>query len=371
MTAVVDISGHFGSRLSYATVGSEVAKALFSTGALGAVHNLDESWHPDHEWLRGREGHGSHLIIFSEPRHFFGAHLPAYGAERVAVFASPNTDRMGREQSAFCAEVGRVFTPSKWCADAVTRSLQGHPLSVTPPPCIVPLGASPYYLGSDTLRARRSYRTAELPPLRVLHVATDHVWPGRKGTLELIQAWAMARANEDLGRATLTIHAPRSAYEQIHYAAATARLLDHVNIEFPAEATGTTDHDLADLYADHDMLALAPRCEGFGMMILAGLMNEMPTVTTRMTGQEDFLGSFSGWTATPVGLAYEELAYEDGEAPVIDVAPLATTLALAVAGYDHLLRTASTNREEAKRWTWPSIHQRWIDAINEWTEETT
>jgi len=295
-----------------------------------------------------------------------------YGADRVAVFASPNTDCMGREQTQFCAGVGRIFAPSQWCARTVWRSASKHGRTIGDQVRVVPLGVSPAYLGTDDVHARRGTRTwvaGRLAPRKLLHVATDHAWPGRKGTEELIGAWAMVAHHPALAGARLTIHAPRGVYEHIHYLVAHHKVFETVDIEFP-QATGSPDDELAKLYADHDLLVLPPRCEGYGMMILAGLMNEIPLVTVRMTGQEDFLGHFAGWTAVPVGLAYEPLAYEEGLAPVVDTDHLATTLVLAASGYGHLLTEASKNREEAKHWTWPAMHVRWVEAITEWTEET-
>lgn len=369
----VDIVGHFGSRLSYATVASEICKILSARQILGNVSNLDDRWHPSHEWLRqyASEERGSHVIIFSEPRHYFDTYTTLYGRQRVAVFASPNTNTIAREHAECCADVGHVFAPSRWCAKSVEHGVAKIGRNLAAPVDVIPLGISEKFAATDTTIAARRQRTAmgvdRARPRRFLHVATDRAWPGRKGTDELIAAWAMFRGEPGNEDATLTIHAPRSVFDLVHAAVGRHRVFSSVDIVFP-ENRGSTDEELVALYSQHDMLVLTPRCEGYGMMILAGLVHCMPTVTVCMTGQEDFLGHFDGWSAVPVGLGYEPLAYEEGSAPVVEPIRLATALVLASAGYEHLLRCAEENRSEAPNWTWPVLGSQWADAIGQWME---
>lgn len=377
----IDIVGHFGSLFSYATVAAEVCRGLSDRDLLGQVTNLDAAWHPQHEHLIGRAERGSHAIVFSEPRHYYEALGQQYGSmKRVAFFASPNTTEMKKEHAEVMAKGGAVFAPSRWCASSVRRTFDRDQLAA-PPIFVAPLGVSSLFLSDDELNAARCYRrhkierlNGDFSPIRFLHMATDHAWPGRKGTEELIQAWAKlmvksARHVTPLGyAATLTIHVPRGVYALVQAEVSRLALHDSVDIEFSDEL-GTTDEDLAALYRRHDVLICAPRCEGFGMMILAGLLNGMPTLTTYATGQEDFLSSLGGWTAVPVSQAMDVIAFEHGSAPMVRADHVADALVQLVNSHWYLSDQAIKNREIAAPHLWDSARSVWADQIESWAQE--
>lgn len=352
--------GHFGSRLSYATVASEVCRALKKRGLLAGVTNLDDKVIPEHEDLIKSPESGTHAILFVDPsKWLFDAMATKYGAQNVAVFASPNTDTMTHERAEVCAAAGMVLAPSQWCLDTVSRSFKRYGL--TPAGswlCRVPLGVSSEYSTVPSMR-RASQR------LRLLHLGTDYSWPGRKGSEELLKAWGMVQDRLS-PVAELAINVPLAVYESAHYMVADLGL-EGVRIEI-APARGSTDSQLVERYAQADAIVLPSRCEGFGMMILAACVSGTPLLTTYATGHADFLAELDGWLGVPTSERMESLEHETGLCPVVEPRHIAAgLLALASPGMlTHLTDAAARTSAQAKRWCWETSVEEWIETLEGW-----
>jgi len=353
------IFGHFGSRLSYATVASNVARGLRKRGFLAGVTNLDDKVIEEHEDLMAGSDKGTHAILIVDPSNWlFDAAASAYGAANVAVFASPNTDSLLAERAEVCSKAAMVLAPSQWCLDTVSRSLACHALPSPTWACKVPLGVSRNYLGVFE-RRRPSDK------IRLLHLATDFSWPGRKGTEELLQAWAMVQ-KELAPIAELLIHVPMAVYEAAHYAVADMSL-ESVRLEIAA-GRGTSDAELAALYERADVVVLPARCEGFGMMMLAACVSGTPLVTTYATGQVDFLSSLDGWLGVACSERLEQLEHETGLCPVVEPRLIAQALLSACSPMvlKHLQKGAASQARFASRWCWDEVIEQWVETLEYW-----
>lgn len=358
-----DVVGHFGSRLSYATVASVVCRALRDAGLLGSVTNLDDKVLPEYEDIMGSRASGSHAILFVDPsRWLFDSIAAKYGARNVAVFASPNTDSMLEERADVCSRAGMVLAPSQWCIDTVNRSLTRFGYDSPPWICRVPLGVSRGYLGAGERRVAGD-------KLRLLHLGTDYSWPGRKGTEELLKAWGMVQGVL-APIAELVVHVPAVLYEPVHYAVADADL-DGARIVL-APPRGSSDDQLVSLYEQADVVVLPSRCEGFGMMMLAACVSSTPLVTTYVTGQIDFLSEFDGWLGVPCSDRMESMEHEQGLCPVVEPKLIASALLAACSPLvlDHLREGARRNAVRAPAWCWDASVIEWIDTLEQWRGHT-
>lgn len=362
---MIDVVGHFGSHLSYATVASRVARALRAAELLGRVDNLDDVWLEEHADLRSWGSQhlakdGSHAVLFADPREYlFSAYESRYGAQRVAVFASPNTTRMDRERRGVCDRAGLVIAPSRWSLDAV-RARQ-EPEVLDRQLTLLPLGVDDAYLG---LRARRQL-VARATPRQMVHFSTDFSWPGRKGTEELLRAWDVARPLME-HKPELVVHLPSAIYEPAHFLAAELNILDSVELR-PMPLRGSTDAQLIALYEAADWVVQPSRCEGFGMMMLAACVSATPLITTYCTGHEDFLSQFGGWIGVAVGSKLDELMGEEGKSPVVEAARIADAL-VAASTYSMFVRAqaGAVVTDHAERWTWTGVTPEWVETLKEW-----
>jgi glycosyltransferase involved in cell wall biosynthesis len=368
----LDIVGHFGSRLSYATLTSEICRELRDAGILGRITNLDDSWYEPHHDLREHAtvATGTHCFVVSEPRHYFAGFCESYGRARVAMYSSANTDRVAREHAVVLANVGRVFAPSQWSAAAVQHGLALHDVggdvggaNIT----VLPLGVPANYHPTRERFDRLLRRCARNDVWTAVHFTSDFVWPGRKGTDELLAAWR--KLPKSIPH-KLIVHSPRAIYEDIYYRCTDLDLHDTVEIVTP-EPRGSSDEDLLALYERADTVVLPTRAEGFGMMILASLCLGIPTVTTSITGQMEFLGDFGGWLSAPTK-APSALAYEEGDAPTIMVDALASVLGVAMTSHARRAMLADAwQRSDAAtvaKWTWPEVRKMWLAALCGWME---
>lgn len=359
MDKKIDIIGHFGTTLSYATVGSRVARALRDADLLGTVSNLDASWAPSMlDLTKQPQAKSSRCIVFAGSRHYMDAFVDAYGgADHTAIFMSPNTDRLGKEYAETCSKFGVAIVPSMWCQRVVMGSASPGRVSR------LPLGVDALYFKDDLYNHDK--RVA-------WHFTTDQALPGRKGTHELLQAWKLLQDNETRAAApewSLVIHAPLSIAPQIHYAAADLGLTESVSV-VSAERLGSSDEALSGLVHRADMIVQPSRCEGFGMMMLAAVAARVPLVTTAITGQTDFLYDFPCWLGVPTD-APDRIAFEDGLAPVVAPEALARTLWAAREWQSEaFFATGLTDRTPAqKRWEWSVVLREWVEWAQAWVEE--
>lgn len=373
---MIDVYSHFGTRYSYATIASEVCRALHVVGLLRGVYNLDSDWHADFADLKqiGAQPRASHMLVIAAPNHYIADLVACYDRQRSALFVSPNTDEMAKEHIETVAAFGQAIVTSFWCRQTVQRGLFAHDKDVWL--VTLPLGVDDSFVGVGNSPGREPPNA--MRPVRALHLTTDTCWPGRKGTEELLEAWAavvehrapMARSGGWNAQPVplLTVHAPQALERDLLYRVADHGIQDYVTIL--VEERGTEAKKLSALYAEHDVVVLPSRCEGFGMMILAALVARVPLLTTYVTGQVDFLAGRGGWLAVPTSRT-AEIAFEAGMAPFIEVSELAHLLEFAL-DESVLARLRLGAAENGKDWgTWSSVLPLWVEHLNQWMKEST
>jgi glycosyltransferase involved in cell wall biosynthesis len=308
------------------------------------------------------------MIAIAAPNHYIGDILAYYKRERAALFVSQNTDTLAKEHIETIAMFGHVLVPSSWCLRVVEHGLLDLADAPDVQLHVLPLGVDESFVAAR----KHSPYASEGQRIRALHLTTDQCWPGRKGTEELLEAWAllMRRTLGTAGEATmpmLTIHAPLALERDLLYRIADLDLMAYVTLVVDEER-GVVATRLSDLYREHDVVILPSRCEGFGMMILAALVAGVPLITTYVTGQTDFLSQRGGWLSVPT-FSTGEMAYESGSAPVVEVPPLVNLLEFALS-WPVIERLRSMC--EPDDWgTWLDAMGVWLERLRMWTTEET
>jgi glycosyltransferase involved in cell wall biosynthesis len=351
------VAGHFGTLYSYATVAGRVAEALRDAGMLAGCQNIDESWHPRWQSLRSPIAEATHVLLVSAPNHYVSGYARMLGRDRAAIFVSPNTNRLDTEHVDTINQFGLAIAPSRFCAETTAQECS------EPQVAILPLGSpvsAPVHKVDRVLGA----------PVRVLHFTSDQAWPSRKGTETLLKAWAERRAGPE---AILTVHGPPSLRKDALYRIADLGIDETVTYE-PSGRFGTSDEELALLYEQADLIVAPSRSEGFGMMMLASLVAGVPLLTTCNTGHAEFLRLRPGaWLPIPTPTS-EDLAFEIGDAPIVDADLLAEVLSLALTPFarDWMMRAGpGTGQALEPGWgTWAWASEQWVERLKEWTGET-
>jgi glycosyltransferase involved in cell wall biosynthesis len=367
---MIDVVGHFGSLLSYATVSDQVVRGLKERDALGNVTNLDDRvLGPALPSPRQR---GEKVILIADARdHLIEAMVAEYGRANVAIFMCPNTNKLSRDRDRACHSVGRIYTPSRWCADTILQTVWDDEPGPIGQVRVMPLGVDEPFATRWTHHARGKDADERV---RMLHVTTDTFWDGRKGTEELLHAWMLASKLFDARRhATLTIHCLPQLYATIHQELGDLGLVDDVKL-LRAPLRGSTPDELFDLIAAHDLLVAPSRSEGFGIMPLSALVSGTPVLTTADTGQGQYLAeknddgtlALGGWMQIAT-MGSGALEGEDGEAPMVRSDQLAFALAAGWSMYEReLLRSVQRNKTGQADWSWKTRRVAWAESLIEW-----
>jgi glycosyltransferase involved in cell wall biosynthesis len=348
------VAGHFGTLYSYATVAGRVAEALRAQDLLAGCQNLDFGWHPRWASLNGPVEGATHVLLIAAPNHYVSGYGQMFGRERAAIFVSPNTDRLADEHAETISKFSLAIAPSRFCAETTARQCDVNFMTVLP-------------LGSPVMRRKKVFQNGDY--VHAVHFTSDQAWPSRKGTEVLLKAWAHLRPGVN---ATLTVHGPPSLRKDALYAIADLGIDETVTYE-PSASHGTSDEELTALYDHADLIVAPSRSEGFGMMILGALVAGVPLLTTCNTGHAEFLKLRPGaWLPIPTPRD-GPLAFEEGNAPVVEYETLAEMLSLALTPFARDWTSKGPGIGEAKEpgWgSWETATAKWVERLKEWMEET-
>jgi glycosyltransferase involved in cell wall biosynthesis len=370
MEDLIDVVGYFGTTYSYATVASWVARDLLKRGRLGNVYNLDDEWHGAHCDLSDRQSPGKRVVCFVAPNHYIDVFALRYGRKNTALFMSPNTDRLAAEHAMTCGLFGAAFTPSSWCSETVRRDVPDCPVYQQH------LGVDPRLIATREQRIDHLKNRLKLRVPKLVHFTSDQFLPGRKGTSELLLAWAALKSgpvhHHSIAFARLIIHASPALHEPL---LREARDLDiDTSVEIRGGAYRGGGDDLLALFDEADLVVAPSRCEGFGIMLLSTLAAGVPLLCTYTTGQVDFLGQLPGWLGVPCG-APAMLAGEEGLAPTIEPVALMSALlvgTLPQARQELILQNWDASSARAgvdwSSWSWDVAASRWGDLVLEWAK---
>lgn len=360
---MIDIIGNFGSRLSYATVADRVARALIERDALGSLINLDDRFmDPAFAKLPRSGTKGNKALLLSTPHGYMvDALCERYDRKNVAIFLCPNTVALSTEHRSSAEKVGRIYAPSKWCADTIVASTT---LDVDVE--VVPFGVDDPFADHRTGPVLRSGGQ-----LNFLHMTTDTFWPGRKGTEELLHAWNLfrTRTRTPIQRAKLTIHCLPQLHPQVYRLVGDLDLLDDVEIA-SSDPRGLSPGRLFDLIRDCDVFVAPSRSEGFGVMPLSALCAGRAVCTTAGTGQDEYLFDEEvrpvDWVQIPT-CGQASLAGEHGDAPVVRAEQMVPSLLAAMVMVNENM-ISQQDRAFCEHWSWRTRAAAWAASLIKWNE---
>lgn len=380
MSRSIDIVGYFGTTFSYATVASRVAYELLSRGQLGTVTNFDDEWHPSHAVLREHSsilsdrGHppADRVFVVCAPEDHFEAIAKFYGRDRSAIFISPNHDDMDDRHAALLSKFGMLVAPSTWCENAALKAVRRVAPEATVESMVCPLGVDDgLYVDRDSRinRLRRRAMMGDDSETVFLHFSTDQTWDGRKGTAELLVAFAAAFPHGK-SPVKLQLHLQQSLKYDATRAIREYGLKDSVELIVSNKKLGQSVESLTELFDGADVVVAPSRSEGFGIMFASALVAGVPLLCTASTGQYDFLERAPGWLPIATGPMVGG-GIEAGRWPQVSTFPLHRALRLASlsAVRQHLLNEMSETYKNWQKLFWSNAASHFADRLLEWAEE--
>lgn len=331
---------HRGGAGSWARVAAGCEAGLRTLGHLAGFHDasadeFDGGSNPDgHEAPAG--------LAIGEPGvwplpHQLGAH------EHKLALVAPNSTWVPPYLRSLCQQGGltSLVAPSRWAQSLFASELD------------VPVHLWQHGIDAEAFYPDRA-ATAEMAdghPFTVLHLCSCGTPGERKGTLELLQAWANLDAAGALGEHDLLIVvAPdvvagvplRQRVEQLRIDA-KVRLCGRINGSF-----GT----MREVYQRAHVVCQPSRCEGFGWIPLEARASGVPVVATACTGHADHI---EGVASVIVRHGFAA-PIDDGPgalAPSVSPHEIAEALSYAKRNWEHLAVAALNEADGVRRrWSW-------------------
>lgn len=338
--------GRFFGNTSLAVVTRGFEAALARAGILAGTSHVEAEESEDDDRAGADARHG----IYVGPVGRFEEMMKRGMHQHHWLMVTPNSNRLPTDLvqvlEKWLAEGGRfplgapgrhLISPSTWAADVVQKHLFGAKVSV------VPHGVSEQFHPHDEI-SKQTFRDFEEGQFRVIHFSTSS--RQRKGTVELIQAWAEAGIGP--GRRLLCVMdmEARNALEDALadlgiYHPETVAIVDRA--DFPPEAMAKT-------LASAHVVCQPSRGEGFGLVPLEALACGVPVIATNVTGHCEYLASPSA------GMRPGVVAVRTGPLSPLDDLPGSTAPTLYPRALANALETAKTGwprlQEEAMNAAW-------------------
>lgn len=343
------VYGVTGTYTSHAAVTRGFVQGLKANNAFGGLFSLNErvdDWDSDEDTetggaecpvgvLTGSLGESHQMIHWGQHAH------------RMAMVA-PNSSALPRKvMNVLNANCTSLLGPSGWACDVIRKHTEL-------PVHRVPHGLDPEFCPEDV---RVDLTTKPKGNPAVLHFSTSD--RQRKGTFELIQAWAYlkdARKLPDGVRLKLVLND--------HVIFSNEKRLTGLDkwdidvIKRPCGGHGFAPWQMARVLR-HALLVVQPsRGEGFGLQPLAALACGTPVVATDCTGHSEYLARRSlqdGFVRVVTGpdIAIDDLPGEGSKAPELKWESVAESIGFAFDVLPLLKEAAMDNAKPlAEEWSW-------------------
>lgn len=248
------------------------------------------------------------------------------------------------------------MVPSRWAATALLQACE-RVNAPARPILVVPHGVSIHAPAWDIPVYQSREEAYERGNLRFLHLTSSA--NERKGTEELLEAWAMADLPPG---ATLDVVAEHQVAPRLTAHPIVLRQAGRVRVH--ARMDLSPEHLWAAMRRSH-VVVQPSRGEAFGLVPLEALCCGTPVMATLYSGHTEYLaGDTAGFVRVPMGLP-EPL--DDGPgamAPSLLVDALAGALERAMRDWDGLRRAAEGAAPALRaKWSWHNALRPWLQEV--------
>jgi glycosyltransferase involved in cell wall biosynthesis len=277
---------------SLAVVTEGFRSVLADAALLAGLCPLDVAEVPEEENHAGASArHGIYTGALGQVEDMFKRGLH----QHYWIMVAPNSNRLPPDLVHTLTELQEkhhrrvhLMAPSAWATDVVNKHFVGHQ-----GPCLnVPHGVSPeYHVRADLSdQARASYQ--DTGAFRVMHFSTSA--RQRKGTVELIQAWAKLKdsGSWDPNTELLCVMDYQAQLALLDALADLGLRLPHaVRI---VDRADLTPQAMAQNLARAHLVCQPSRGEAFGLIPLEALCCGVPVAVTACTGHSGYLLTYYG-----------------------------------------------------------------------------
>lgn len=352
---------------SLAVVTRGFERALKQADAFAGFYGIDTA----HGYAEGEipdAGSNAPHGIYTGPLGAVGVMFEAGRHKKHWVMIAPNSDqlplRLLTELSRYQKEHDVTFmAPSLWASLVVERFL-GHCI-------VVPHGVMPEFHPRPE-RAEEMRQLYQAGEFRVVHFSTSD--RQRKGTLELLQAWALLNQHGTFmkGAQLMCVLDPHAKLS-IEALIADGEVPEWSSIQKTVKLTLRADFGavaMSSLLTLSHVVCQPSRGEGFGLIPLEALCCGTPVIATNVTGHSEYLMGDS--SDSPAGgaviVATGELGPIDdlpgSRAPTVTPEAIADALYLARANWPKLQRDAQEiAAERGQAWSWEASLRQFVTGL--------
>lgn len=344
----VQMYGSFKGYDSFSTVSRQIAWALRRRHIHGSVYAIKTAnpVYTDVPWnvnLYSRAPVGIYVGYPAESSGWLAGHK-----HRILVTVC-ETDRLPPEWVHEANMATLVVVPSEWCAGVYRTA------GVKVPVMVVPHGVS--HVLTDSLTAPTPTPTAPIQSAaspRLLHVSGALSFPARKGTSQLLLAFA--ELIEEGYRASLELKLPAAPIGVL-------KAVGDLNRRLKIPRIGLVQHKelhpalMPDFYRQYDAVIQPSRGEGFGMVPLEARAVGVPAVLTKATGH---LQHFQAGVDIPIEVGnirpLETQGNNFGGAPSVKISAVKNALRTLLDDLPMWKRKARNwATTQGEKWTWETV----------------
>jgi glycosyltransferase involved in cell wall biosynthesis len=276
-------------------------------------------------------------VHFCHPNNFY----PVAGKRNV-IFTMYEGAPVPPEFGRAFALADLIVVPSKFCASLFEPDLRATRKRAV----VVPLGFDPQRFRYEP----PTWEPEAGKPFVFLHLGAVN---GRKGTGSLIEAWSIGFQSTPWLHLYLKHSLPDGVsprFERVR------------NVTFDTRAV--PDDELLAIYRAAHCLVIPSQGEGWGLPMLEAQAIGLPVITTRWSGQLDFLDDSTAWFCRHKFVEVINSRQDPFRAAVADSIDLATVMARVVERYPVALKKAARGAARAhSSLTWAHCAKRLLSVL--------